>query len=150
MKVILQVDVKGQGKKGQLINVSDGYGRNFLLPRKLAIEATSENLNVLKSQEAARVHRIDVEKAASKALADSLNGKTVKVIARGGEQGKLFGSVTAKEISEELSKQLKLDVDKRRIDLPDDIKTFGTFEAVARIHSEISAKFYVAVVPENK
>lgn len=147
MKVILQEDVKGQGKKGQLINVSDGYARNFLLPRKLAIEANSENMNVLKSKQAALEHKIETEKAAAKELAASLSGKTVKVVAKGGEQGKLFGSVTAKEIAEELLKQFKLSVDKRKIELTDDIKAFGTFEAEAKIYPEISAKFFVLVTP---
>jgi large subunit ribosomal protein L9 len=147
MKVILQADVKGQGKKGQLINASDGYARNFLLPRKLAIEANNENMNVLKSKQAAIEHKLETEKAAAKELAAALTGKTVKVIAHGGEQGKLFGSVTAKEIAEELNKQFNLSLDKRKIELTDDIKTFGTFEAEAKIYQDITAKFFVLVTP---
>ena len=145
MKVILQADVKGHGKKGQLVEVSDGYARNFLLPKKLAVEANTTNLNLMKSQEQAKLFKIETEKKEAKAVAEKLKGKTIKIAAKGGEQGKLFGSVTSKEISEEIKKQLSLDVDKKKIVLNDDIKQFGTVEVEAKIYPEISAKFFVLV-----
>ena len=105
MKVILQQDVKGQGKKGQLVNVSDGYARNFLLPKKLAVIATAENVNTMKQQEKARKAQEAAEKAEAEALSEKLKGLTVKVSAKAGEGGRLFGAVTAKEISECLAEQ---------------------------------------------
>ncbi|MDP4152412.1 MAG: 50S ribosomal protein L9 [Bacillota bacterium] len=145
MKVILQADVKGTGKKGQLVNVSDGYARNFLFPKKLATEANDTNISKLKAQEEAVKFRLETEKKEARELAGKLEGKTVKIAAKGGEQGKLFGSVTSKEISEELSKQFGLVIDKKKIVLNDDIKHFGTVEVEAKIYPEISAKFFVMV-----
>ena len=110
MKVILQQDVKGHGKKGQLVEVSDGYGRNFLLPRKLAVEATAENLNTMKMQDKAKAARLAEEKAQALALVEQLKSCPVKIPARAGQGGKLFGAVTAKEISEALKAQYGLDV----------------------------------------
>ncbi len=145
MKVILQADVKGQGKKGQLINVSDGYARNFLLPKGLAVEANSENLNVMKTKDAAEQHRLAVEKAAAQELAGKLSGKTVKLCAKAGANGKFFGSITSKEIAEAVSKQLSLEINKKKITVAD-IKAFGTYDAEAKIYTDISAKFFVTVV----
>ena len=132
MKVILQQDVKGQGKKGQMVEVSDGYGRNFLLPRKLAVEATAENVNTMKMQDKAKAARLAEEKAAAQALAERLEGVQVKIKARAGQGGKLFGSITSKEISEELKAQFGLDVGKSKIVLSDPIKSFGSFEVKSR------------------
>ena len=105
MKVILQQDVKGQGKKGQMVEVSDGYGRNFLLPRKLAVEATAENVNTMRMQDKAKQARLAEEKAQAQALAGRLKGVQVQIRARAGQGGKLFGSITSKEIAEELKRQ---------------------------------------------
>ena len=145
MKVILQADVKGQGKKGQLVNVSDGYARNYLFPKNLAVEANSANLNVMKTKDAAEQHRLAVEKAAAQEVADALKGKTVKITAKAGANGKFFGSVTSKEIAEAVAKQLSLEVNKKKISAPD-IKSFGTYEAEAKIYTDITAKFFVSVI----
>ena len=125
MKVILTQDVQGSGKKGQVVNVSDGYARNFLLKRGMAIEANAQNMNVLKNKQAAQEHKIAMEKKACQETANAINGKTVKLTAKAGAGGKLFGSVTAKEIAEAISKQYGAEVEKRKIVLDSDIKAFG-------------------------
>ena len=149
MKVILQQDVKGQGKKGQMVEVSDGYGRNFLLPRKLAVEATAENVNTMKMQDKAKQARLAEEKAAAEATAQQLKGCQVKIKARAGQGGKLFGSITSKEISEELKAQYGLDVGKSKIGLADPIKSFGSFEVKCKLGSEVSGTIYVLVVEDK-
>ena len=149
MKVILQQDVKGQGKKGQMVEVSDGYGRNFLLPRKLAVEATAENVNTMKMQDRARQARLAEEKAAAQALAEKLKGVQVKIKARAGQGGKLFGSITSKEISEELNRQFGLDVGKSKIVLADTIKSFGAFEVKCKLGSEVSGAINVLVIEDK-
>ena len=125
MKVILQQDVRGQGKKGQMIDVSDGYARNFLLPRKLAVLATAENVNTMKQQEKARKAQEAAEKAEAEALSKKLEGLTVKVAAKAGEGGRLFGAVTAKEISECLAQQHGLNIAKTKLVLDEPIKACG-------------------------
>jgi large subunit ribosomal protein L9 len=147
MKVILQQDVKGKGKKGELINVSDGYARNFLLPRGLAIEANASAMNELKNREQANAFRLEQEKKQAENAAATLEGKTIKIKARGGQNGRLFGSVTTKEIAEEIKKQYNTSVDRRKI-LMDDIKTFGTYIAEVKLGQKISAKINVMVVEE--
>ena len=149
MKVILQQDVKGQGKKGQMVEVSDGYGRNFLLPRKLAVEATAENVNTMKMQDRARQARLAEEKAAAQALAERLKGVQVNIKARAGQGGKLFGSITSKEISEELKKQFDMDVNKSKIVLGEPIKSFGAFEVKCKLGSEVSGTINVLVIEEK-
>lgn len=149
MKVILLEDVKGSGKKGELVNVSDGYARNFLLPRKLAKEANAQAMNELKNAEAAKAHRLEVELAAAKDAAAKLEGKSVKLCATAGQGGKLFGSITSKEIAEEIKKQLKVEVDKRKIEIDGDIKAFGTYTCEIKLHTGVSAKVY-AVVGEKE
>ena len=149
MKVILQQDVKGHGKKGQMVEVSDGYGRNFLLPRKLAVEATAENVNTMKMQDKARQARLAEEKAAAQALAEQLKGVQVKMKARAGQGGKLFGSITSKEIAEELKKQFDMDVNKSKIVLSDPIKSFGAFEVKCKLGSEGSGVINVLVIEEK-
>lgn len=148
MKVILQQDLKGSGKKGEMINVSDGYARNYLLPRKLVIEANAQAMGEMNARQAAEEHRLAVEKQDAQAIADSIKGKTVKLVAKAGANGKLFGSVTAKEVSEELKKQLGAQVDKRKIALDDDIKSFGSFTAQIKLYAGISAEIYVVVGEE--
>ena len=149
MKVILQQDVKGQGKKGQLVEVSDGYGRNFLLPRKLAVEATAENVNTMKMQDKAKAARLAEEKAAAQALAERLEGVQVKIKARAGQGGKLFGSITSKEISEELKAQFGLDVGKSKIVLSDPIKSFGAFDVKCKLGSEVSGVIHVLAIEDK-
>ena len=145
MKVILTQDVKGSGKKGELINASDGYARNYLIPKKLAIEATPQALNELKQKEAAMERRLAIEKQAAMDSAASVKEKTVKISGVSGNNGKLFGSITAAEVSAELKKQFGLDVDKRKIVLDGDIKSYGTFNAEVKFGYGISAPIYVLV-----
>ena len=145
MKVILQQDVKGQGKKGQMVEVSDGYGRNFLLPRKLAVEATAENVNTMKMQDKAKKAREAEEKAQAQALAEQLKGCQVKIYAKAGQGGRLFGSITSKEISEELKKQHGHDVNKSKIVLAEPLKSFGSFEVKCKLGYEVTGTIYVLV-----
>lgn len=144
MKVILKADVKGLGKKGQLVNASDGYARNFLFPKNLAAEANAQAMSELKNKEDSEKFRIATEKAAAQKAADKIGGKTVKLTAKAGQNGKLFGSVTSKEISEKLKSEFDISVDKRKI-VMDDIKAFGTYEAEIKLYNGISAKIYVNV-----
>ena len=145
MKVILLSDVRGTGKKGQLTEVSDGYARNFLLPRKLAKEANAQAMNELKNAEQTKQHKIEVEKAAANEAKAKLEGKTVKLYATAGQGGRLFGSITAKEISTELKKAYGVDVDKRKIELESDIKAFGSYPCEVKLYTGISAKIFVMV-----
>lgn len=145
MKVVLLQDVKGTGKKDEIVNVSDGYGRNFLLPRKLAKEANAQSINDIKNKERAEQYRIEQEKKAATELAKKLEGTTVKLFAKAGQSGKLFGSVTSKEIAEAVSKIAGVQIDKRKITLDGDIKTFGTYQSEVKLYTGISAKFYVLV-----
>ena len=144
MKVILKADVKGSGKKGQMVEVSDGYANNFLLRKGLAIPATTQAINEMNAKDAAAKRQIEMEKQAAADTAALLEGKTVKITAKAGAGGKLFGSVTAKEVSEEISKSFKIDVDKRKITVAD-IKGFGTFDAEIKLYAGISAKIFVVV-----
>ncbi|MBQ3045976.1 MAG: 50S ribosomal protein L9 [Clostridia bacterium] len=144
MKVVLVQDVKGLGKKGELVNTSDGYARNFLFPRKLAMEANAQAMSELKNREAAEKHRIDTEIAAAKANAAKLEGKTVKLTAKGGANGKLFGSVTSKDVATVISKEYGLTLDKRKV-VVEDIKSFGTYPVEVKLYNGISASMYVAV-----
>lgn len=146
MKVILQQDVRGQGKKGQLVEVSDGYARNFLLPKKLAVIATAENLNTMKQQEKARKAQQAAEKAEAEALAKKLESLTVKVAAKAGEGGRLFGAVTAKEISECLAAQHGLNIAKAKLVLDEPIKACGGYKIKAKLGYEIVGTVNVMVV----
>ena len=146
MKVILQQDVKGQGKKGQMVEVSDGYARNYLLPRKLAVTATAENVNTMKQQEKARKAQQAAEKAQAEATAKKLEGILVKVSARAGEGGRLFGAVTAKEVPEALAAQHSIDIPKARLVLDEPIKACGSYSLKAKLGYEISGTLNVLVV----
>ena len=147
MKVILQQDVSGQGKKGQLINVSDGYARNFLLPRNLAVTATEENMKVMKQQEKARQKKQEEDKAQAQETARMLEGVVVKIPARsGGDGGKLFGSITSKEISEALLEQHGIDVEKNKIVQDEHIKTFGPHDVKCKLGYEVSGVINVLVI----
>ena len=145
MKVILLADVKGSGKKGELVTVSDGYARNFLLPKGLAKEANAQAMTELKNQEEAKQHKIEMEKKAATEAAAVLNGKTVKLYAKPGKGGKIFGSVTAKEIAEELKKTYGVEIDKRKIVLDMDIKAFGTYTCEIKLYPVNTAKISAAV-----
>ena len=147
MKVILQHDVKKKKKKGELVNTSDGYARNYLFPRGLAIEANASAMNDFKNKENAKKFHKAEEIKAAEADAAKLNGKTVKLTAKAGANGKLFGSVTAKDISAAIKSELGIDVDKRKISV-DDIKQFGSFEAEIKIYQGITAKIYVQVTEQ--
>lgn len=144
MKVILKQDVKGLGKKGELVNASDGYARNFLFPKGLAAEANAQAMSELKNKQQAEKYRIDTETAAAKAAAESISGKTIHITAKAGQNGKLFGSVTSKEIAEKLKAEFGIETDKRKI-IVDDIKQFGTYEFEIKLYQGISAKLYVMV-----
>ena len=149
MKVVLLADVKGSGKKGELVNVSDAYARNFLFPKKLAKEANAQALNELKNAEESKAFKIKQETEAAQASADKINGKSVSILAKAGQGGKLFGSVTAKEIAEAIKKQYGVDVDKRKIDTKGDMKAFGTYECEVKLYSGITATVK-AVVTEKE
>lgn len=144
MKVILTQDVKGSGKKGELINAADGYARNFLLPKGLAIEANNQAIGELKAKEASVQHKIQVEKENAMASAKKLEGKKVTLTAKAGSNGKLFGSVTTKEIAEAITKQHGVAVDKKKVSV-NEIKAFGTYNAEIKLYTGISAKMTVEV-----
>lgn len=144
MKVILKQDVKGLGKKGQLVSTSDGYARNFLFPKGLAAEANAQVMSELKNKEDAERYRIKTETAAAQKAADEIGGKTIRISAKAGQNGKLFGSVTAKEIAETLKSTFGVNVDKRKINV-EEIKQFGTYEFEVKLYTGISAKLYVMV-----
>ena len=145
MKVILQQDVKGQGKKGQLVEVSEGYARNFLLPRKLAIEATTDAINTLNLKEKARKAEEARLKAEAEAIAGKLKDCPVKLTAKAGNGGKLFGAVTTKEISDGLKKQYNIDIPKQKLVLDEPIKSFGTYQVKAKLGFEINGTVSVTV-----
>jgi len=146
LKVILQQDVKGQGKKGELVEVSDGYARNYLLPRKLAVQATQENMTVMNQQEKARQKKLEKDKAAALEIASKLEGVQVMIPARaGGPGGKLFGSVTTKEISEALLEQHGVEIEKNKILHEESIKTFGPHEVKCKLGFEITGVIHVLV-----
>ena len=145
MPVILKQDVKGSGKKGELVKVSDGYARNYLIPKGLATEANAQAMGEMKAKQAAAAHKAEVERQAAQDLADKINEKTVKLTAKAGANGKLFGSVTSKEISEELQKQFGMPVDKRKIVLDADIKAFGSYTVQVKLYPGIAATVYVVV-----
>ncbi len=145
MKVILQQEVKKLGKKGDILEVSEGYGRNYLLPKKLAIEATAANVNAISQQKAAEAHKQQRANDEAHVLASQLAKVAVKIAVKTGEGGKVFGSVTAKDISEALEKQYGIEIDKRKIELKDAIKSVGSYPVVIRIHPEITTKIEVQV-----
>ena len=146
MKVIFNVDVKGKAKKGELKEVSDGYARNYLLPRKLASEATADNINALKLKEKAKAAQMAREKAEAEANAAKLGEITVTIRAKAGGAGKLFGAVTSQEISDALKAQFDIDIEKNKIVQAEPIKTFGSFSVKAKLGYEVSGTINVLVV----
>lgn len=149
MKVILLEDVKGTGKKGEIKEVKDGFAINGLIRKGLAQEATPQNLNILQGQKDSAQHKIDVDTANAKAVAAKLEGKTVSVIAKAGQNGRLFGTVTSKEVSAAIKKTVGVDVDKKKINIPMKIEGFGSFAAEAKLYAGVSAKFTVSVESEE-
>lgn len=145
MKVVLLADVKGQGKKNDVINVSDGYARNFLLPRKLAIEADAKVMNEIKGREASIKHKIEVETSEAKALAAKLDTILVKIPASSGADGRLYGSITSKDIAEHLEKDYGITVDKRKIQLSDPIRAYGKYDLDVKLYTDIVGKVHVLV-----
>lgn len=146
MKVILNEDIKGKGKKGDIITVNDGYGRNYLLPRGLATEATPQNLNAAKIANEAKAHKKAVEKQEAEALAKKLSGMSVNVHVKCGENGKLFGSVTAQEIADALQKEHGVSIDKKKIVLADHIKECGEYTVAVKVYAEVQAKLKVNII----
>ncbi|MDP4177953.1 MAG: 50S ribosomal protein L9 [Bacillota bacterium] len=147
MKVILLGDIKGVGKKGQVINASDGYARNYLFPKKLAEEATDNNIHSLNLKNEAERRKKLAEIEAAQKLADEIKGKEVKIAVKSGENGKLFGSITGKDISDELNKQYKFNIDKKKI-VADTIRQLGTYDVEIKIYPEISTKIKVNIIEQ--
>ena len=145
MKVILLCDVKGQGKKDQIVEVSDGYARNFLFPQKKAVPADAQATNELKTKEEAKQFKISEDRKAAQALADQIKDKEIEIIMGHGNDGRLYGSVTAKDIAEELKAKLGVEVDKRKITIKETIKAYGKYSVEVKILADISAKFVVYV-----
>ena len=149
MKVILQQDVKGQGKKGQMVEVSEGYARNFLLPRKLAIPATTDAINTMNLKEKARKAEEARQKAEAEATVEKLKECQVKLTAKAGNGGRLFGAVTTKEISEGLKTQFAIDIPKQKLVLEEPIKAFGSYQIKAKLGFEVVGTVYVSVFEEK-
>lgn len=149
MKVILKADVKGKGKKGQMIEVAEGYARNFLMPKGLAVPATADAVNTMRLQEKAKAKADAEAKAAATEIAEKLKGLQVKVPSKGGEGGKLFGAVTGREIAAALKEQHDVDIDSKKLVLDEPIKSFGSYEVKAKLGFEISGTVYVIVTEEK-
>ena len=149
MKVILQQDVRGKGKKGQMVEVAEGYARNYLLPRKLALPATADAINTMKMQEKAKKAEEARLKAEAEATAEKLKGCQVRMTARAGGNGKLFGSITTQEISDALKEQYGVEIPRQKLVLHDPIKAFGNYEVKAKLGFEISGTVYVAVYEQK-
>ena len=150
MKVILLQDVKGAGKKGELANVSDGYARNFLLPRKLAREADAQAMNELKNAEQSRQHKIEVDTAQAKENKAKLEGRTLVMTAKAGQGGRLFGSVTNKEVAAAVQREFGITVDKRKVVLEGDIKAFGMYSCEIKLYTGISAQVKIMVKEQEQ
>ena len=149
MKVILLCDVKGQGKKDQIVNVSDGYARNFLFPQKKAVPADAKATSELKSKAEAKEYKISEDRKAAQALADKINGKEIEIVMGHGQDGRLYGSVTAKDIAEQLKKLVGQDIDKRKIVLDAPIKNYGAYTLDVKLYPEIGGKINLVVTEEK-
>jgi len=148
MKVILLEDVKGTGKKGQVINASDGHARNFLLPKKLAVEATNENMKALENKQKQNEHKLKLEIEAAQEVATKLQKAPVSLKAKVGEGGKMFGSIGSKEIAEAIQKQLGINVDRKKIVLADPVKNLGSYNVQVKLHPSVSAKVVFEITAE--
>lgn len=146
MEIVLLEDVKALGKKGQVVKVNDGYARNFILPKKLGVEATTKNLNDLKLQKANEKKLVAEQLAAAKEMADKIGKLSVTLSMKAGESGKAFGSVSSKEIAAAAADQLGLEIDKKKLVLPEPLKTFGTHEVPLKLHKDVTAKLAVKIV----
>ena len=149
MKVLLKADVKGQGKKGDILNVSDGYARNFLFPRNLAIVADAKAINEIKTKKEAELHKVELEKQNAKLLGEKISQTVLKIHSASSPDGKLYGSVTAANIAEELKKQANIEIDKRKVLLEEHIKSYGTYTVEVKVFPEITAAVTV-VVTDNR
>ena len=149
MKIILTQDIRGKGKKGQMIEAAEGYARNFLIPKGLAVLASAENVNTMKMQAKAKAKADAEAKAAAQELAEQLKGCQVKIAAKGGEGGKLFGAVTGKEIAAALKEQYQMEVDPKKLILEEPIKSFGTYQVKAKLGYEVSGLVNVLVTEEK-
>lgn len=149
MKVLLLQDVRAQGKKGDVVTVSDGYARNFLFPRKLAAELTPAIMNEIKTKEEAKQHKLAEEKKTAQENAVKLQGITVKIYASSGADSRLYGAITAKEIAEELKKQFDIDIDKRKIELDSAIKAYGTYTLEVKLHPDVTGKLSVVIASKD-
>lgn len=148
MKVILLDNIKGVGKKDEVINASDGYARNFLFPKKLAVEANAENMSKLNNKKEANNYRKDVEKQEAQEIAKKLKGILLKMKVKAGENGKIFGGVTAKEISENLKSQYNMEIDKKKIELKEPIKTLGSFQVNIKLYEGVIGTLKLEVISE--
>lgn len=146
MKVLLLADVKGQGKKDQIVDVSDGYAKNFLFPRKLAVVADKGAVSIAKNREASKQYKLDTQKEEAEKLAKAIDGKTITIVAEGSSDGRLYGSVTTKDIADAYKKQLGVEIDKRKLQLADPIRAYGVYSVEAKIYNGINATIKVAVV----
>lgn len=145
MKVILKSDVKGQGKKDQIIEVSDGYARNYLLPRGLAVPADKKALTDIKNREASKQHRLNTERAEAAAVVEKISGLLVKIKMSAGADGRLYGSVTSKDISEALQNDFGIEIDRRKIIVPEPIKAYGNYSLEVKLYPEINGKINLLV-----
>lgn len=145
MKIILKQDVKGTGKKEQMVEVSDGYARNFLFPKGLAVEASAANVNIMKTRKEAEANKKEREIAQAKELAKKIKDITLTMKVKAGDNGKLFGSITSKDVAEAMKIQQKLEIDKKKLVMPDALKSVGTFEVEVKLYPEINSKFTVKI-----
>ncbi len=148
MKVILLDNIKGVGKKDEIINASDGYARNFLLPKKLAVEANSANMSKLKAKQDSNQYRKNVEKEDAQKVAEKLKGILLKISVKAGENGKIFGSITSKEIAENLKTQYQIEVDKKKIELKEPIKTLGSFTVQIRLYEGVIGNLKIQMISQ--
>ena len=148
MKVILTQDIKKIGKKGEIINASDGYAKNFLFPQKLAVQADAQNLNELKAKQASEKHKKELETEEAKKIAEQIKQIKITIKAKIGENQKLFGSITSKEIAEQIENQIKIKIDKKKITLKDPIKTIGEYPIEIKLYEGVSLKTTVQIIPE--
>lgn len=148
MKVILLDNIKGVGKKDEVINASDGYARNYLLPKKLAVEANAENMSKLNNKKEANSYKKDLEKQAAEEIAQKLKGILLKIKVKAGENGKIFGGVTAKEISDNLKSQYQIEVDKKKIELKEQIKTLGSFSVTIKLYEGVTGTLKMEVLAQ--
>ena len=146
MKVILLADIKGVGKKNQVINASDGYARNFLFPKKLAVEANNENMAKLKAKNESKAYKKEMDIKEAKAVKEKIEKLTMKMVVKAGENGKIFGGVTSKEIAENLKKEYSIEIDKKKVLLPETIKNIGTFTVDIKLYEGIIAQLKLNVV----